>query len=66
MCDRLLVQVKVYVNVEALFVWLDFFSNNCLYLAESLRLLFGCTPLGWLIFTYMVIAVVMLFLSMKV
>jgi hypothetical protein len=29
MCDRLPVQVKVYVNVDASFCWLGFFSSNC-------------------------------------
>jgi len=29
MCDRLPVQVNVYVNVEASFCWLGFFSSNC-------------------------------------
>lgn len=31
MCDRLPVQVKVYVNVKASFCWLGFFSSNCQY-----------------------------------
>jgi hypothetical protein len=48
-----LILSSVYVNAEAPLCWLDFFSSNYLYLVESFRLLFGCTPLGWLIFTYM-------------